>query len=319
MLEAIKFTRGAVAKKDYVAELTHFHIRDNRITGFNGVMALSAPIDIELDVRPKATTFANAVQRCEEQVSIHMTKAGRLSLKSGKFRALIDCLPDDGTTAPVAPEGWDIDVGPAFMDAIRAVEKFQGIDASRPWAMGVLFHNQSVLATNNVIFAEYWHGHQMPFNMQIPSQAVNELLRIGEAPIRVTATEHSATFHFEGDRWMRTALVAQGWPDGAIDLLNKHTFDYQPVPEDLFEALGKLKPFIDKDHRVHFRDGALHTSASDELGASYDVEGLPDGPCFAYPVLQLLEGITAVDFSPHPAPCGFLAEGMRGMFLGLRV
>lgn len=318
MLKSIKFVRGAVAKKDYVAELTHFLIKDGRITGFNGIMGLSSPIDIDLDARPKATTFANAITRCEDTISLHMTKAGRLSINSGKFRALVDCIDDDHTAIPTVPDGHEIDVGPAFMDAVRAVERFQGVDASRPWAMGILFHNQSVLATNNVVFVEYWHGHMMPFDMQIPAVAVKELLRINEDPIRVTATESTITFHYDGDRWLRTSLIAQGWPDNAIGLLDR-SFNYGSVPEGLFDGLQTLKPFLDKDERIHIRDGQISTSAVDEIGAHYEVPELVGTQCYPFKVLAMLDQATAIDFTPYPAPCGFLADGMRGMFMGLRI
>ena len=112
MLEAIKFTRGAIAKKDFVAELTHFHIAKGRITGFNGMMALSAPIELDLDVRPKADTFAKALHACEDTVTMHVTPTGRLSIKSGRFKALIECFPDEQAAAPFTPAGWPVDVGP---------------------------------------------------------------------------------------------------------------------------------------------------------------------------------------------------------------
>lgn len=316
MIEAIKFTRGAVAKKDYVAALTHFRIADGRITGFNGVMALSSPIDLAIDANPKATMFANALNKCETTISIHKTPTGRLSIKSGKFRALVECLDDEYTQPPVVPEGTEINVGPSFMKAIRAVAKYQGIDASRPWAMGVLFINQSVMATNNVIFVEYWHGHQMPFNMNIPTIAVNELLRINQDPIRVTATESSITFHFEEDRWLRTQLITTGWPEKATTLLDR-SFNYGPMPDGFFEGLATIKPFLDVDGRVHFVNGHMSTSPTEDVGAHYDLD-VPHGQCYPFKVLELLEGATSVDFSPCPAPCGFLADGMRGMFLGLR-
>ena len=317
MIDAIKFVRGAVAKKDYIAELTHFRIAGGRISGFNGVMALSSPLDLDINANPKATTFAKALNTCEDTISMHLTPTGRLSVKSGKFRALIECLDDEYISAPLAPEGVDIDVGPSFMKAIRAVNKFQGIDASRPWSMGVLFTKQSVMATNNVVFVEYWHGHMMPFDMNIPTVAVNELLRINQDPIRVTATESSITFHFENDRWLRTQLVTTGWPDKATQLLDRE-FDYSPMPEDFFTGLATIKPFLDADGRVHFTPTGMSTSRADEIGANYEVGDLPDDQCYPFKVLELLEGATAVDFGPYPAPCGFLAEGMRGMFLGLR-
>lgn len=319
MLDAIRFTRGAIAKKDFVAELTHFRIAGGRITGFNGVLALSAPIDLDLVARPKADTFAKAMNACETTTTMHMTPSGRLSIKSGKFKALVECFPEEHAAEPYEPKGWPIDVGPGFMKAIRALAPFMGVDASREWALGIMLRGQSAYATNNVTFAEYWHGHPMPFPMNIPKPVVTELLRINEDPLQVLSTEDSITFHFSGDRWMRSALYSSNWPDKAFQLFDMYTFEYSPTPPGLFDALRKLKPFMDKEGRVYFRGGGVATSPSDEVGAHVEVEDLVDGPCFQLPALELLENTTHVDFSPHPGPCGFLSDGMRGMILGLRV
>lgn len=319
MLDAIRFTRGAIAKKDFVAELTHFRIADGRITGFNGTLALSAPIELDLTVRPKADTFAKAMNACETTTTMHITPTGRLSIKSGKFKALIECFAEEHAATPIQPKGWPIDVGPGFMKAIRALAPFMGIDASRQWAMGIMLQGQSAYATNNVIFAEYWHGHPMPFPMNIPKEVVTELLRINEDPLQVLSTEDSITFHFSGDRWMRSSLYSTNWPDKAFQLFDMHQFEYEPTPPGLFEALKKLKPFLDKETRVYFRDAGVATSPSDEVGAHVEVDDLIEGPCFQFPALELLENATHIDFMPHPKPCGFLADGMRGMILGLRV
>lgn len=319
MLDAIRFTRGAVAKKDYVPELTHFRIAGGRVTGFNGILALSSPINLDLDVRPKATDFAKALNACEETTTMHLTKAGRLSVRSGNFRCLVDCLPDDYTETPVVPEGYELDLGPKFMDAIRAVAPFMGFDASRPWAMGVTLRGQSAFATNNVCFVEYWHGTQIPFTVNIPKDAINELLRIGQTPQRVVATESSITFFFDGDRWMKTQLRSDPWPEQAFGLFDKFEFEYQDVPDGLFDSIQRLKPFLEKDQHVFFRDDGVATTKSDEVGTHVEVAGLLDGPCFSFQAISLLHVATHVDFSQHPAPCGFLAPGMRGMILGLRI
>jgi len=320
MIEAIKFTRGAVAKKDYVAELTHFRIAQGRITGFNGMMALSAPINIDLDVRPKADMFAKAVHACEGTMAMHITPTGRLSIKSGKFKALVECLAEEHAATPYEPAGWPVDMGPRFMDSIRALAPFTGVDASRPWAMGIMLQGQSAYATNNVIFAEYWHGHAMPFPMNIPKEVITELLRINEDPVQVLATENSITFHFSGDRWLRSSLYSANWPEQAFKLFDMHKFQYEPTPDGLFDALNRLKPFLDKETRVYFRDGGVATANHEEVGGAHiEVDDLIEGPAFSYQALMLLEGVTHIDFMPHPKPCGFLAEGMRGMILGIRV
>lgn len=318
MIDAIKFVRGAVAKKDFVPELTHFRIKDGRITGYNGVMALSSPINLDLDARPHAVTFANAVAKCEDTISIHMTAAGRLSVKSGPFRALVDCLDDDHTIIPTAPEGHSVDVGPNFMAALRAVSRYQGIDASRAWALGVLLKGASILATNNVMFVEYWHGHAMPLDMNLPSVAVKELLRINQDPMHVTTDGNTATFHFADDRWLRTALIAEPWPEMAFSLFDKQQYHYVDMP-DIQSGLEAIKPFLEKDQHVYLNGDSIGTSTTQEVGTHYEVPGVPAGQCYAFKVLELLDTATAVDFTHYPAPCGFLSDGMRGIFLGLRM
>jgi len=319
MIDAIKFVQGAVAKKDYAPELTHFTIKAGRITGFNGNMALSSPIDLDLDVRPQATTFAKACQACDDVVTMHVTPAGRLSIKAGKFRALVQCLPDDYAAPVVEPNGEQIDLGPEFMKAIRAVSSFQGVDASRPWAMGIMLRGQSAYATNNICFVEYWHGHTLPMPINIPAMAIKELLRIKQEPTSVVTDGHTITFHFEDERWLRCNLLGDNWPDQAFSLFEMYPFDYVETPEGFFDALTELKPFLDTEGRIYFWDNALSTSASDDAGASFEVEGVQAGPAFAFTPLALLEGATHVDFTNHPKPCGFLKDSMRGMIIGLNL
>ena len=108
MIETLRFVRGAVAKKDYQPALTHFQIRNGRITGFNGTIALSSPIGIDIDAVPKAEPFLRAIENCTvEPTVIHKTEAGRLGLRSGRFRAFVDCLDDDAHELfdNVKPEG----------------------------------------------------------------------------------------------------------------------------------------------------------------------------------------------------------------------
>ena len=318
MLDALNFVKGAVAKKDYVPELSHFQIKHGRVTGFNGQMTLSSPIDLDIQANPKAMPFVKAVNACHEQIAIHITKAGRLAIKSGKFKAYIECLPDDGIVEFGAPDGEDITVGENFVAALKTLGPFQGQDASRPWAHGIMFKGQSAYATNNICMVEYWHGHQFPFAVNIPKNAIVELLRIKQDPIRVQLTERSVTFHFEGDRWLRTVLLADNWPDIAGRIFDKPA-DPQPVPDEVFETLDELKPFLDDTARVFFKDGVISTSEHDETGSSVDTAGIVHGPCFHHSQLVLLrECAEKIDFTSYPAPCKFTGDRVRGVVLGMK-
>ena len=318
MLDALRFVQGAVAKKDFVPSLTHFHIDNGVIRGYNGRMALCSPIDLHLQAAPKAIPFVKAIQTCKETVTMHLTESNRLSVKSGVFKAFVDCA-DFGEYPNIQPEGVEVQI-PApeeFFKALSVVAKFTAEDASRPWAQGVLFRGHSAYATNNVVIVEHWMPVPFPVEVNIPKAAVQEILRIGEAPMSFQATDTSITFNFSGNRWLRTQTYEVGWPD-VSKILDQQAAP-ATFPEGFFNALADLKPFLDKLEAVAFRNGALVTAPAEGAGASVEIPGLPEDGTFNHKFITMLDGIaTHIDFSKYPGPCVFYGNMLRGAIIGMR-
>jgi hypothetical protein len=150
MLEDLRFVQGAVAKKDLLPALTHFVMENGTVRGFNGTIALCSKIAFDLACKPKAEPLIRAINNCRDTVQLSLTPAGRLSVKSGGFKAFVDCV--DGETPHVLPTGKFCPLdGVALLAGLKAVQPFIGDDASRPWANGVLLKGPSMFATNNVI------------------------------------------------------------------------------------------------------------------------------------------------------------------------
>lgn len=317
MLEALKFVRGAVAKRDYLPALTHFRISGGRVTGYNGVIALSSPIDLDIEASPRAVPFVKAIERCTVTTAIHVTPAGKLSLRSGKFKALIECADDSQVLDSIKPEGVGAEMPGAILNAFRVLEPLMGTDASRPWSNGILLRGDSAYVTNNVIIAQLWIGCEMP-EVNIPSLAVRELIRIREEPLAVTLGDRSITFHFDQDRWLRSQLLDLDWPD-ASRMLNMVSYtDLPPIPTNFFETIEQLQPFVDEEGRIYFREGKMSTSADGESGASFDFDSLPNHGSFHHAHLASLQGIaTRVDFSTHPNPSPFIGDMVRGVIVGM--
>lgn len=317
MLKELKFVMGAVAKKDFLPALTHFRIENGRVRGFNGKLALCSPIPFDINCTPKADALIKAIQHCDDTVVLTMTPAGRLSVRSGKFKAFIDCV--DAETPHVEPTGAEFQFdGEALLKAVKTISPFISDDASRPWSNGVLLRGQSAYATNNVTLVEYWIGSEFPFECCIPSDAVKELLRINEAPTHGQFDNHSLTLHFSDGRWVRTQLLSTEWPD----LARIFNVPSNPVPiEDaIFAALAKVKPFADKIGRVYFRDGALHTHTGENEGATVELPGLQITGSYQIEKLSLLEGVAQkVDWSLYPKPAMFFGERVRGAIVGMRM
>lgn len=323
MLDALRFVASAVAKKDFVPELTHFKINAGRVTGFNGQIGLSSPIDVDLDIRPQAVPLIAAIRACEGAISLNMTPAGRLAVRSEKFKAFILCLQDEASTF-VEPEGETVELGPNFMAGIKAVAPVMGVDASRQWAMGIKLSKQSMVATNNVMLVEYWHGDSIPVDVVIPAAAVNELLRIDEAPQRVQVTDNSISFWFEGERWLRSQLLLGGsWPmDRLSEIMDGDEGKQLAIPAELGEQVEKLKPFLNELQTLYLTCEGVATSHEEGVGSSVAVElpGIEDMQAYSYRQMLLLSEVAqTIDWTNYPRPCMFRADKMRGAIIGQRL
>lgn len=316
MLSSLKFVQGAVAKKDYVPSLSHFHISGGMVLGYNGALALCTPIGIDLSCSPKAKSFIKAIQTCkDETIQLNLTPNGRLAVRSGGFTAYVDCIEESFPS--IGPDGDTVELQSGFLKALEVLSPFIGEDASRPWARGILLRGSSAYATNNVIAVEHWLGAPFPVEVNIPDEAVTELLRIGEEPTKVQVCENAATFHFAGNRWLRTALLSTKWPE--VDKILDVSSSPAPLPQGIFNALTDLLPFVEDLERVFFRADKAVTVATEGTGASIEIPGLIEGPCFNIKHFLKLEHIaTSIDLSLYPKPCIFYGEKTRGAIVGMR-
>lgn len=207
-----------------------------------------------------------------------------------------------------------------FVGALRTLAPLMSDDASRPWACGVMVQSKSAYATNNVIVAEYWHGLEFPCRITIPAQAVNEILKVKEEVTHVQMDEGSITVWFGPDKWLRTIVLEDAFPDrlpAVMDSPGQPPVALSNYP-GFFDALRKLDKFTAQDNRVIFLDGAFTTSKDDGTGATVEVPGLVAGPCFQQKYLSLIESVaTHVDFTPYPKPCRFFGGRLRGIIAGM--
>lgn len=315
MLNSLNFVKGAIAKKSLLPELSHFKIRDGFITSFNGTLSLCSPIPINLEAAPKAIQFIKAIEACKEPVSMHLTKANRLGIKSGSFKAFIDCLEND-EVQEIMPSGSRINSPGDFLQAIRKLSPFIAEDASRKWARGILFKGQSLFATNNICLIEHWLPSLFPFEANVPQETIRELLRIGEEPTEIQIDTNTITFHFSGDRWLASQLYETTWPD-LQPILNIES-NQQNFPQGFFEALKTLVPFADDQERLYLFPNRVSTTDEEQTGSSVDITTNTKQCIFNLKQLLKLEIIAnTIDFSLFPKPCVFYGDCIRGAIVGM--
>jgi len=319
--EALAFVRGSVAKKalsESVQQLTHYHIKEGRIYGSNGVLAVSHPIPLNLTASPKAAKFFAAINNVKGAASMRMTPAGRLVVKSGAYRAVIDCY--GGDVVPLAPSGTGYRFAAPLLPVLKKLAPFISEDASRPWSRGILLEDQSAFATNNLVLVQHWLGGAFPIKAILPQMAVAELLRIGTEPTYMLVEENHISFMYgeTGAAWLRTQLINAEFPDltKVLDVAAAPA----PIPEGLFPALEEVKPFLGKLAAVYFKDGSITTDAHDGVErAEVVVDGLPAKGAYIHKCLAMLDGVaTSIDFSNYPKPAIFHGDGLRGAISTVR-
>lgn len=320
MLEALRFVQGSIDKKGVVEELLHYQIKDGFIRGYNGRISLCSPIEADLDITPKGDMFMKAIASCEEVVALSVTDSGRVSIKSGDFRAYV---PQSENPFPeVKPEGMKIalpDIN--YNQLLKELLSFTAVDASRPWANGVLFVGDKAYATNNITVVEFDMGAAFPSIVNVPKATIKEMLRIKDNPTHVQIAERTITFHYPGDRWLCSNLISCDWPN-VPEMLSSKNYDIEPVPDNLFDVLVKLKPFADDMSRVFLdtRSARTHDEASEGAvieSTLFSSELLPS--VFNIDQLLALQPIiTHIDLNQYPSACPFYGEGVRGVIIGMR-
>lgn len=314
MLQALKFVKGSVARSSENLALTHLAIENGTVRGYNGVIAICSPIPFDITCKPKADSLIKAISNCSGTLSLALTKTGKLSISSGKFRAHVECIQID--TPHLLPEGIETNFdGELFLKALKVTSPFVGGNTHHPWSNGILCKDGSIFATNNVALIEYWTGAYFGKTVAIPDIAVKEMLKINEAPVSYQLGETSITFNYGPDRWIRTQLISTEWPDLA-KILNKNC-NPSEINQSLEEGLIAIKDFSERV--VIFKSNLLATHSEDNEGATFEIESFDfPGKYQIESLLLALKVSKRVDWNLYPSPALFFGDNLRGAIVGLK-
>lgn len=321
MINILNFVRGSVSSKDILPILQNFHIYDGRIQGTNGRLTIDAPCpELKgMHFTVSAAPFLKAVDACDgEPVLKIKDDGGKLQISRGKFKAILPL--DDHSAYPIQKiEGEQgISGGINLMTELKQLITFVGDDAQKPWACGILFRKGLAVATNNVVFAAM-PGYTFPEDINLPSFAADELLRVNAAIVGFRATKNNVTFEFENGSWMKTSILALDWPDVARFMPTEVIGT--KIGTDLINDIRRILPFCPdpKNPVVRFTGEAISTMDGDK-NAVIDGHTLPESAWRAEPLLSVLVKAAEIDFTPYPKPCPFKGDhGLVGVIIGYQL
>ena len=292
---------------------TNVLFQNNWAVATNHVISMGEPIQEDLLAYPKAKLMIAALNKCNETLSITQLD-GKLSVKSGKFRALIPCMPIEDVMR-VYPDNPIANVNDKLKTSIEHVSAITENEDSVVTA-SILIHDGCIVATDRKIILQSYHGISLP-TLALPKAIIKPLTGNVKPLSRFGFSNSSCTFYNEDGSWIKSQFFNEQWPN-VSDILDKKV-NLWPLPDDFYDAVNSLEPFSE-DGLVYFDTNCMRSHPSPDKGASYEVYGLPPGPVMNIKQLKLVKPfVKQVDFLvPHhnSKMMYFYGENVRGAIAG---
>lgn len=317
LLAALEFV-SCVSDKLGAPYETHVGLRNKWAIAFNGVVAAGSPIPEDIYCYAHTISLLEALSKCKESYSITQLDNSRLSIKSGKFKAVIPCL-DPVLMQDAQPDPLIAPASNKFKEAVDAVAVLASETSLQIVTASILMNGGSVIATNGKMLMEYWHGLDLPPNVPLPKEFVKALAKQKKNLTGFGFSGNSATFWFEDGCWIRTQLYADKWPD-VSRILNREA-NLWTIDPQFFNALDAVASFSE-DGNVYSRLNLLCSHADEGVGATFECSGIPTG--FVYPIKQLMimkPYVKSIDYMANGVHDSsyclvFMGDTMRGIISG---
>lgn len=311
LLDAVRFL-ASICKDEGAPFETHILLSNKTATAFNGVIAGGALIDEEITAAPHAKTFYAALQKCTEGFTITQLDEAKLSVKSGKFRAIVPCLNPSLLPFPV-PDSPCGPIGDELKTALAIIDKIKPENGQIIHLLSFLLNGQSCIASDGKIIIEAWHGLNLPTGLSIPLAFIPHVVGNSKKLFSFGFSEYSITLYSEDNSWIRTQLYAEKWPD--VYRILERPSNPVAVPQDFYKGLETIIPF--SDGVVNFDTNILRSHKEEGKGATFEIMGIAKGPVYPIKYLMMIKDIAEkIDFYGKDKMLTFVGKACRGRIAG---
>lgn len=215
---------------------THCVVRNGQICATDGLLSAGALISETIEATPHTLTLLRAVKG--DEFSITKTDKS-LMVKSGRLSVRVPCLGySPEATIPDARSG---PLNADFAIGLRTVGALARDSEAKTMNSTVLIRDGVMVATNNNVLMEYWHGNSFPVDIALPKMLVDLICKVDAEPVSYGVTDRSFTVYFKNNSWVRGMLKEGIWP--TVPKLMDSASEPFAVPEYFFHGVKELTPF----------------------------------------------------------------------------
>lgn len=311
LIAALNFAKPAI--KDIGEPYqTHIILYDEMLYSYDGTIATGHPIEEKIQCCPQGGSMRSALTKCKDAIALGV-QTGTLSIKSGRFSASIPCL-DFAMVKPFSPDQMSIPLDDTIKTGFAMLGPFVKEGAMTVLEAGLKMAPATMVASNRIAIAEFWHGFPIASEVILPKAAIQAVLATPYKLVGFGCTQTSATFWFENKSWIKTQLFSEAYPD-TNKILNKKHDILSALPSGFMDGIKAIMPFgNDACHVIYgpegLRSGNPETGA---LGAKYEIEGIDKSVKMrAYEWETIGKYIQTVDWHSQDNMVLFFGERLRG-------
>ena len=312
LIEALKFVAMAQSKAGTPYQ-THCVIKDGYIFGFDGVVTVGTPLNIDLQCCPHTYSLMQALNNCGADLTV-TNETLNLTIKSGRYKAVIECYPMEKMVVN-APDDKFVQVTDAIKEGFNIAAKIAG--GATAMTNAILLKGNVLAATDRFALVEYWHGYDGIPPVLVPKRTAELVASCAKPLTHIGGSSHSVTFHFDDGSFIRSGLVDGMYPNYEAVL----AFDgvALPPPVEFFEAVEKIGAFTESG-QIYFTKGKVCSKVTPELGSSYDIDNLPEDVSINSKYLNTLKpciSIMAMHSNEKGFYVHFFGNNVRGVVAGM--
>jgi hypothetical protein len=317
LIDALGFVAFAASGHDN-EKFNYVRIKNKMLTAADDCIAMSAPVDVDFEICLHGGKFKSALEQCGENFQFTQLNEASVSIKSEKFRAVVEAAPLD-LLSPYVPDAVVATIDDRVKNALEVCDKFVLGKGDATHHQSAFLTAQTAMATTGAIAVEYWHGIDLP-PVALPKRALQAISKIKKKLVGFGFSETSATFHYEDGSFVKAQLYNGSFPNSSLVKIYEQfeNAKHASLFPEFFDALDALSAFISND-TIHFHDDFLATDRSLELGASYKVPGIVSGRSFSAKLWNTIKPYVqtvCIINMDKSKPIMFTGDNLRGLIMG---
>lgn len=320
MKTAIAWVKDALATKGLATPLLYYMFKEGMVHATDGRMTVGHPFPCADYFCASGPEFQKLIERLPDPIDIDV-QANFVKLRSGRLHGSVKTINPDHWPYPELSDDI-LPVPSRLIPALRQLRPFVSDNASRPFAMCVRIHNDTLYATNNIVVIAAPEIDLDNVDALIPYWAVDFILaRTDPPPSGWSHGFNYLAFHWPNGAWMKTKLVDDKFPEQIEDIINKSGFATYEITDEWRSAYRDIADLLDETIAL-YPDRMAGTNNHMEVVSEVGTIAPPDlnysgwSTKFLSPVIEC-----ATHWQPdtYPNPSPFRGDGIIGVIVGRRL